>query len=306
MSTVTNNKPEPVLQPLPLMTWEEYENGKDGQLNLPGFTDMPTLAERAFLLLAREWRASKRSSQERTKAQGAREETAVLSCLLLANRWGRSFTCLPLNEIQITRHTHRKDNSFDWLDDLGWDLCTYALSDDAARQRQRLTVESLIANMSHGSSSVRGWILDLAWLAQGEIPAIYARQAVNELLKNVAVFCCVCSVALASRFFLKPDDFLAYARQFRPPTDYEKQYERNLDRLKGELGPSQLGFSQTESECWRLITETLFVSFFVPHRPPPAFTGQDLFEHLRSSLTPHPLQQPNISLCTPSATYPKN
>ena len=201
MSTVTNNKPEPVLQPLPLMTWEEYENGKDGQLNLPGFTDMPTLAERAFLLLAREWRASKRSSQERTKAQGAREETAVLSCLLLANRWGRTFTPLPSNEVQTNRHAHGAGANFHWLDDLAWDLCTYALSDDTERQRQNGTIESLIANLSHHSSSIRGWILDLAWLTHREIPAIYALQAVNELLKNVAVCSCDCSAALASRFF---------------------------------------------------------------------------------------------------------
>ena len=268
-----------------LMTWEEYENGKDGQLNLPGFTEMPTLAERAFLILAREWRASKFSSQERTKAQGAREEISVLSCLLLASRWGRTFTPLPLNEVQTNRYKHSTSATSQWLDDLAWDLCTYALSDETERQSR--TIESLIANLSHHSSSIRGWILDLAWLAHSELPTLYARQAVNELLKNVAVCCCDCSAVLAARFFLKSDDFVEYACQYRPPAGYEAQYEKNVKRLKGELPLSQQAFAHTESECWTLISETLFASYFVPHRLHPAFSRQDLFEHLHNLSAKH-------------------
>lgn len=275
LSSIDNQESSP---PRPLMTWEEYENGKDGQLNLPGFTEMPTLAERAFLILAREWRTSKLSSKERTKAQGAREEITVLSCLLLATRWGRTFTPLPLNEVQTNRYKHSTNANFQWLDDLAWDLCTYALSDETERQSR--TIESLIANLSHHSSSIRGWILDLAWLAHRELPALYARQAVNELLKNVAVCCCDCSAVLAARFFLKSDDFVEYACHYRPPASYEDQYENNVKRLKGELPLLQQAFAQTESECWTLISEILFASIFVPHRLPPTFSRQDLFEHL--------------------------
>ncbi len=275
--------------PPPLMTWEAYENGKHGQLNLPGFTEMPTLAERAFLLIARAWRSSIRSPQAKTKAQGAREETALLSCLLLATRWGRTFTPLPLDEIWQNRYTHRQDNHFQWLDDLAWDLCTYSLSDETERLRRNPTIETLIANLSHESSSVRAWTLDLAWSAHGEIPALYARQALNELLQNVAVYCCDSSAALASRFFLKPDDFLEYARQYRPPSDYQQQYARNMDRLAGVLRLSNQAFAKTESDCWSLIAGELFASFFVPHRLPPAFTGHDLFEHLKRLSSPKTL-----------------
>jgi hypothetical protein len=260
------------------MTWEEYENGKDGQLNLPGFTEMPTLAERAFLMLAREWRASKLSSQERTKAQGAREENTVLSCLLLASRWGSTFTPLPMAEVQTNRYKLGTSTAYQWLDDLAWDLCAYSLSDET--ERQSLTIESLIANLSHDSSSIRGWILDIAWLSRIELPALYARQAVNELLKNVAVCCCDCSAALAARFFLKSDDFFEYASQYRPPASYETQYKNNLNRLKVDLQLSRQSFMHTESECWTIISEKLFSSFFAPHRLPPSFNVDDLFAHL--------------------------
>lgn len=250
----------------PLMTWEEEEAGKTGEVNLPGCTEMPTMAERAFMRLARDWRSSVSAEQDRTQEQGWHEDTLVLACLLLVVRWGRGFTSLPKNEIMINRHTHRRDYGGDWLDDLAWDLCEYALLNDYDRQIQHRTIEALVANLSHDKSSIRVWIVNLAWLFFSEIPAIYNRAAVNELLKNVATAIIYWnnSAALASRFFVSPGDFLDYAYQARPSKGWDDQYTDRLNSLKGELTTGHELFSHLEKTCWDVIVPAFMDKKFVP------------------------------------------
>jgi len=251
----------------PLMTWEEEEAGKIGQMNLPEFTEMPTMAERIFLRLAREWRSSVRSTQNRTKEQGSHEETLLLACLMLAVRWGRAFTPLPMKEIALNRYTYKPGgSSYEWLDQLAWDLCEYALSNEHDRQSQHRTIESLVANLSHGTSSIRIWIVDLAWLFLPEIPLIYNRAAVNELLKNLtsALVYWDSSAALASRFFATPGDFFDYASRVAPPSAWEEQYTERLRSLRTGLTVLDNLFSRLEKDCWDVIVPAFMDKKFVP------------------------------------------
>jgi len=267
---------------IPLMTWEEEENGKEGQLNLPAFTDMPTLAERAVIHLAREWRESVVTNKPHNKQQGAREETIILACLLLSVRWGSAFTTLPLREVDRNSHLNRGDYGFAWMDSLGWDLCRYALSDPLDRRHLNRTIEILVANLAHGSSSVRLWVMDLGWLVKPLVPVLFIEATVNALLKNLAdtLVGPMQAAALAARFFLVPEDFISFASRFRPPATFNNQYAARLADLKSTLHSASAPFVETENQCWQIITDAILGKLFVPLKLPPAVEGKDLFPHL--------------------------
>jgi len=267
---------------IPLMTWEDYENGKEGPLNLPGFTEMPALAERVFFILAREWRASVKSGKPRSKERVLHEATIVLSCLLLTVRWGGTFTRLVMLEISTNRNVYRVDDGGRWLDDLAWDLCRYLLADLTSRKSMTDVIETLVANLDHHRSAIRIWIMDLTWLFRAHIPVVYIKATVDALLKNLAdtLIGPFQSAALASRFFITSEAFFTHAQQFRPPATFKDQYEACLSDLKSTLPTAIAPFLETENQCWQLITETIFGKLFVPFALPPAFVGKDLFPHL--------------------------
>lgn len=269
-------------QPLPLMTWEEAENGKQGQLNLPAFTEMPTLAERAFILLAREWRKSVQSNEPLTNLQAIREQKTIWACLFLAVRWGQTFTALPAKEVGANQWSCRHKSTYGWLDRHAWDLCEYCLLKTPRSSPPIRVIDQLVAALSHEDSSARKRVFDFVWLAVPKIPAAYTVAAVQALLKDVAGTLRWHShaAALASRFFNTRTCFITYAEQFQPPAEYARQYAERLGKMERRLADICTPFVEIENQCWQLITETIFGKLFVPFALPPAFEGKDLFPHL--------------------------
>lgn len=269
-------------QSVPLMSWEEEESGKEGQLNLPAFTDMPTLAERAFILLAREWRKSVRSNEPLTNIQAIREQKTIWACLLLAVRWGHTFTSLPAREVGSNQWSGRHNNKFGWLDRQAWDLCEYCLLKTPRSSPPIRVIDQLVAALSHEDSSTRKRVFDFVWLAVPKIPAAYTVAAVQALLRDVAGTLRWHShaAALASRFFNTRTCFITYAQQFQPTTEYAQQYAERLGKVERRLADVCTPFIEIENHCWQLITETLLGKLFVPFALPSAFEGKDMFPHL--------------------------
>jgi hypothetical protein len=284
--------------PAPLMTWAEEENGKEGQLNLPAFTDMPILAERAFILLAREWRESIRSDEPLTNLQTIREQKIIWACLLLAVRWGQAFTSLPINEVRANQWPCRHKSIYGWLDTQAWDLCEYCLSKTPRSDPPISVIDQLVAALAHEDSSVRKRVFDFVWLTVPKIPAAYTVATVQALLKDVAdtLRWHTHAAALASRFFTTRTFFIAYAEQFQPPAEYARQYAERLGRMERRLADICTPFIEIENQCWQLITETILGKLFVPFTLPPAFEGKNLFPHLA-----YP-EQSSLPALTPNQT----
>ena len=181
--------------PPAVMTWEGYEANKRGQLNLPGMMPVPMVAERAFLALAREWEALVRRVPGTERLPNEADDLA-LACLLLSVEWGSHFT--EVAEDQMLANLALLDAGASlWQDKLTWRLSVasrlgHAEGSDAVR--------TLIGNLGHHSSSVRYWMMEIAWFA---FPWLSPTNVSDRLIKNVAgtLVGPLQAAGLAARFF---------------------------------------------------------------------------------------------------------
>lgn len=254
----------------PVMNWEEIESGKPGQLNLKGMSPLPTIAERAFLTLARRWRIEyeKQDPPRRfTNSMGDLE----LACLLLSAEWGKDFTSVALAEAERNRDVTASHRQLSWMYEISWALCLCVDFRDPPSKRQ--PVQELTVNLDHHASSIRTWMHEIAWCV---FPWLNAKEALPLLLKNLADKLEYESVGLAARFFDNNlNEFLDYARKFKyteymidwyrelnidPSSEmdrlsfFESQYQKALsDFEQNRISRYQASYWETEAICRKEI-----------------------------------------------------
>ena len=238
--------------PPPVMTWEEIEQGLPGQLNIPGLLPDPTIAERAFLALARKWEA------ESAKVPAARPvprsvDTCALACLLLAVEWGQDFSDVSWQQMERNRQAAKERREISWMDQLPWELCMASMWTQPTRSDAVLT---LLANLDHHNSATRIWMMEVGWCV---IPWLHPTDTASKLLKNVANTLIAASDAggMAARLFDNPKEFTAFANAFKPPFLFEEQYHQQLEAmLKNGICARQAMFWEMEATCRKLIEQT--------------------------------------------------
>lgn len=240
----------PSLPPPPVMTWEEEELNHPGQLNFPALATIPTVAERAFLTLSREWLEAVESTPPNCPPPRT-SDLQALACLLLAVEWGHKFTNVGTRQMEINQKTAAIRRDLPWMDELIWRLCRS--NDNLASPQERDSVQVLTANLDHHNSGVRIWMMEIAWFA---VPWMNPVEASVRLLKNLADTLRGVNMAagLASRFFQQGAAFFEFARNFSPPALFADQYRGRLKEVEQRgIREMQASFWKTEAECRKEI-----------------------------------------------------
>lgn len=255
--------------PPPVMTWEQMEQGQGGLSNITVPPPVPTMAERAFLKLAREWLVEVEKIPKDNALSCAADELA-LACLLLAVEWGAEFTDVARQQMEVNREAVAARDRASWIDQLPWKLC---LAANLASPPQSDAVEELIANLDHHNSSIRCWMMKLGWMAVPWIKALASTsmginpvEAAVRLLKNLAdtLGGPFMAAGLAARLFDKADGFLSFAKDYARPaqrgedeecrTGMMEQYQDRLKYVEEHgIQAVQAPFWQAEALCRREI-----------------------------------------------------
>ena len=232
------------------MNWEEAEQNAWGQLDIPALVEMPTMAERAFLVLSRDWLATaKVTPNDRPMPRDA--DLKTLACVLLSVEWGKSFTEVAWSQIDVNRATAANRRQPSWADELPWRICC-----DAGHTYAGFTapVDVLTLNLDHHNSSIRCWMLEIAWVA---FPLLNSKTALEKLYKNIADTLGGVDLAmgLAARFFGNKNDFLADAKAYQP-NDYKDQYQDRINLIEENgFRIFQASMWKTEAFCRKKIEE---------------------------------------------------
>lgn len=237
--------------PPPIMTWEEIEQEQSGQLDFPALISTPTVAERAFLALAREWQAEVERSPKDSALPRA-VDVRALSCLLLAVEWGADFTSVARDQMETNRLAAEGRREMSWMDQLSWNLC---LASSLVSPSQCSAMQELTANLDHHNSSIRCWMMEIGWFA---VPWLNPVEAAVRLLKNLADTLAgpFMAAGLAARFFDNADGFLGFARHFKPPDSFAEQYRNRLKYVEEHgIREIQAPFWETEAICRKAIEQ---------------------------------------------------
>ena len=235
------------------MNWEEHERNTSGQLDIPTLVETPTVAERVFVELSREWFAiAKNTPKDRALPRDA--DLLTLACIMLAVEWGKTFSEVANAQMGINRAFAENRRQPSWHDVLPWDLSVIVYLLDITHSEP---MQMLLANLDHHNSSIRCWMMEIAWFA---FPRLNSEMALEKLFKNIAdtLGGVDLAIGLASRFFSNTDDLMAAARAFKP-TDFEDQYQSRLKVIEENGAQSfQSSLWKTEACCRKNIQEAIF------------------------------------------------
>jgi hypothetical protein len=240
------------------LTWEEVEAGKEGQLPLPGVGECPTLAERAFLVLARNWQVTfKQVPLDSTPPRQA--DLSLLAALLIAVEHGERFTEVARSQIRDNLELASGRGRGAWLDYLPWSLA------DASRfvsPELSYEVRELVANLIHHKSEIRVWMMEVGWVVR---PWLRRESAMAPLLENVASTLIGVELAwgLAATLFDSAVEFQHEAECWIP-SDFKDQYGDRLLRLKDSTLSCQAPFWELETSLRKAAFEATFPSSDVP------------------------------------------
>jgi hypothetical protein len=256
-----------------LLTWEDIETAVAGQLNLPGFSVTPPLAERAFLVLARNWAAQYK--EQGNPARMTRELRAIeLACLLLSVEWGREFTVVATRQTEKNRAIAARHRECSWHCTISWRLC------EAARllnPENTIVANELLVNLDHGKSDIRCWMMELAWVVRDWLPF---GEVMERLLDNIASTLAGSEMAVGlARMLCMSDQVLeANIQTFHTDPVYAQQFENRVARAK-ELGYANFekSFWETEAICRRLVEKAILGDRYAgppSHRQNEPFVGE--------------------------------
>lgn len=246
--------------PEPALSWEDLETGKPGQLAL--FTPFPTVAERAFLVLARKWYGDVQAVDKNTALPRANDQLA-LSCLLLAVEWGRKFTDVARQQMEANRKAVAAYSHPSWYDQLPWELCQASFM--MVTPPENVAVERLTVNLDHHSGSIRCWMMEIGWIARSWLAA---PEAIPLLLKNLAdtLGGPFKAAGLAAALVSTADEFWTLARDFKHHDDsFAEQYARRLKLLEDHgILDIQMSFWKLEAQCRKAIADAVLGLRLVP------------------------------------------
>lgn len=201
-----------------------------GQLSLPGVTTVPTVAERAFLVLARKWHEEV-TLVRRELALPRSADDLALACLILAVEYTGAFTEVAVRQAQINRDVVATRGHMSWIDQLPWRLCEDSILTSPPSEAE--SVRQLTANLNHHDSSIRCWLMEIGWIVRSWL---VPEHAVPLLLQNVGntLGGWFMSAGLAAALTSTEDEFWILARGFAPPDRFEEQYRDRIDVAKAE------------------------------------------------------------------------
>ena len=152
-------------------------------------------------------------------------DVCALSCLLTTSEWGPTFSRSAQEPIELNCALVDSCRGGSWIDRISWELCGELLPSWDFFPH---AFERLAANLDHPNSSVRIWMMEIAWMVQ---PKLYREEVMSHLLGNLAeiLFGPFMAAGLGARFFPDFDQFIAQARSFQPRAPYEEQYRARLD-----------------------------------------------------------------------------
>ncbi len=249
--------------PEPALTWEDLETGKPGQLELPGFTPFPIVAERSFLVLARKWHVDVQAVGKDISLP--REvDILALSCLLLAVEWGCKFTDVARQQMESNREAAAARGYQSWYDRLPWELCQASFT--MVTPPESVAVKKLTVNLDNHHSSIRCWMMEIGWIARSWLSA---PEAIPLLLKNLAdtLGGPFKAAALAVAMVSTPDEFWTLARDFKFDR-FDEQYARRLKLLEVHgIFDVQASFWMLEAQCRKAIADAVLGLKLVPAGP---------------------------------------
>jgi hypothetical protein len=239
----------------PILNWKERESGIPGQLPLHALRDEPSQAERIFISLAEHWwqGISSTLGNESLFLNDEIEKTQ-LACLLLAKKYGSSFTKVAYDEIEQNISLAKKWRC-EWIYALPWQL---AMATQLETPSQSHAIDLLVANLNHQNSTIRMWLLQVTWVLQSWVKR---ETAFEPLIRNTAgsVFGGDESWVIAATLFESENDFFAEVDRWNAPEDVgdlRPIYMKNLKKYRSSLrhlGNTSLW--RLEAECWRIIAE---------------------------------------------------
>jgi hypothetical protein len=230
--------------PPPVLTWEDVELGRTGQLNLPGLIPLPTVAERAFLVLARQWHAEFSSLRARSTIIPPLVRQLALASVLLALEWGRKFTPVAWQQVRANT-TIATARSCD-MNRLAWELCEVV---NFSNPSKTFPIKSLTQNLINGGSTIRIWCIQLAWLSR---TFVAKHTAVPLLLQNVEdkLLGVPESMALARELCESDEELNQFVAAYRPVTTaFVDQFENRIKYFREE------GFRRFQGALWALEAE---------------------------------------------------
>ncbi|MHB8066397.1 MAG: hypothetical protein ACYDIC_00705 [Desulfobaccales bacterium] len=242
------------------------ESGTPGQK--PLFPNLPTIAEYAFLTLARRWYVDVEENPYIFRSA----DILALSCLLLAVEWGSEFTDVAREQMETNRKAAAAHNDASWYEQLPWELCQVPFM--MVSPPETVAVKKLTVNLDHHNSSIRYWMMEVGWIAR---PWLAPSDAIPLLLKNLAdtlhgpFEAAGLAVALTGS-----DKFWTLAHDFNPSDPrFAKQYADRLKIVKEEgFLLTEASFLDTEGYCRKLIGDVVLGLRLVP--PDSALAGKQL------------------------------
>ena len=141
-----------------------------------------------------------------------------------------------------------------WVDALPWTIADDALNNILYTGSG---IELLINNLNHGTSILRLWTMEIAWLVREQL---HVDKASLKLFDNVASTLLYVKDAwgLASSLFATSEEFYQTANNYKPREEYQDQYQERL-QLFNEQAPLnfQAYFWKHESKCRKYIQEAV-------------------------------------------------
>lgn len=224
----------------------------------PGSSSVLSPAERVFVSLARTWQRES-AAVERDRFLPRFLDEMALAALLLAVEHGSSFSRAASSEAHQNA-VACEGRLLSWVAQFPWQLSA-SFCDGLI---DRAPLERLVCSLDHQQSSVRLWVLQVAWMVRRDLAP---HGALRPLLESVAFALVGVEAAwgLAGELFDQEDDFVREAAAFEPQ-NFSEQYADRVSSLQKEpLVVTQADFWWIESRCRRLITETAFsLSFSEP------------------------------------------
>lgn len=226
----------------------------------PAFSQVSTLGERVFLLLARQWHTDIQLTN-RDSAPPRSLDLISLSCLLLAVEWGRDFTNVAFEQIHANMEASEDRGNWGWLDQIPWRLCQISQLKNPSKSNE---VNNLVEKLTHHNSSIRVWMLEIGWMIRSWLDA---SKAIPLLLKNLADTLAgpFMSAALAAAIVAGEDiegdgqdKFYKIAEDF-DFLDFQEQYLDRLNYIKEHgIIEMQSPFWMLETQCRRIISGAAF------------------------------------------------
>lgn len=180
-------------------------------------------------------------------------DITACACLMLASDYQREFVGLE----EAVRASQRCINimagrPYPEIDLLPWILAKGII---LGGEEEKEGIERLVCNLSHHNSSIRGFVLDLAWFVRSKLPF---EPTVLFLMNNVANTLIYVPESLSLAWTLmRSNPMEGFLARYTPPDGFEDQFKERIEQLtdKGEADVISSGLEGIELAVRRTIDD---------------------------------------------------